>query len=86
LPVPTGQHFGLTPFGLNSRSATGREKPQATQRGKAAAEIKTALTQRRKKEKALLLCVSALILLSLWASQASPESRCFSRIAWPLGR
>ena len=35
---------------------------------------------------ALPRCVSALILLCLPASQASPESRCFSRIAWLLGR
>jgi hypothetical protein len=34
--------------GLNSRSGTSREKAQEPQRGKAAAEIKPALTQRRR--------------------------------------
>jgi hypothetical protein len=59
--------------GLNSRSGTSRERAQETQRGKAAAEVKTVLTQRRRegRKKRLFssaflraLCVSALILLS----------------------
>src|ERR1039458_7196297 len=71
---------------LNTRSGTSREKAQETQRGTAAAEVKTVLTQRRrdaeirrgtqrrKKEKALLLCVPPLAAHKA-ASPARSEER-----------